>query len=189
MLNEREELWKDIEGFEGHYQVSNLGRVMSLVTNHGRPQRKLKPQYIRNYPYVNLSLKDKSYRKDVHRMVAIAFVPNPDNKPMVNHIDGVKLNNNASNLEWATCSENHKHAYASGMRSSNGTVTGLKLGRSSKYHNVSWDSERSKWMAAPKVNGKQMFMCRFDSEVEAAKHVDAVLALYGISDRPRNFPV
>lgn len=189
MLNDREEIWKDIEGFEGHYQVSSLGRVMSVVTNHGKPQRKIKPQYIRNYSYVNLSLKDKSHRKDVHRMVAIAFVPNPDNKPMVNHIDGMKPNNNASNLEWATCSENHKHAYMTGLRSSEGTVTGQKLGSSSKYRNVSWDSERSKWIAAPKVKGRQSFNRRFDCEVGAAKYVDAILDLHGISDRPRNFPI
>ncbi len=187
MLNEHEEIWKDIEGFEGRYQVSNLGRVMSLMTNHGKLQRKLKPQHERNYLYVNLSVKDKGHTKDVHRMVAKAFVPNPDNKPMVNHIDGSKLNNNASNLEWVTCSENHKHAYASGLRTSNGTATGLKLGRSSKYRNVCWDNDRMKWIASPKVNGKNSFSRRFDSEVEAAKYVDYVLLLNGITDRPRNF--
>ena len=187
MLKEHEEIWMDIEGFEGRYQVSNLGRVMSIVTNHGKPHRSLKPQYARNYFYVNLSIKDKSHTKDVHRMVAKAFVPNPDNKPMVNHIDGVKLNNNASNLEWVTCSENHKHAYASGLRTHEVGATGMKLGRSSKYRNVSWDNERGRWMAAPKIGGKQRFMRRFDSEIEAAKHVDFVLSLYGITDRPRNF--
>lgn len=189
MLNEHEEIWKDIEGFEGQYQVSDLGRVMSLVTNHGKPQRKLKPQHERNYLYVNLSIKDRGHTKDVHRMVAKAFVPNPDSKPMVNHIDGSKLNNNASNLEWVTCSENHKHAYASGLRASDGTVTGQKLGRSSKYRNVSWDNERSKWLAAPKINGKQSFNRRFDSEVEAAKYVDSILLLNGVTDRPRNFMI
>lgn len=189
MLNEHEEIWKDIEGFEGRYQVSNLGRVMSLVTNHGKPQRKLKPQYERTYLYVNLSIKDKVHTKDVHRMVAKAFVPNPDTKPMVNHIDGSKLNNNASNLEWVTCSENHKHAYASGLRTSDGTVTGLKLGRSSKYRNVCWDSDRKKWIASPKIDGKNSFSRRFDSEVEAAKYVDYILLLNGITDRPRNFMI
>jgi len=187
VLNELKEIWKEIEGFEGRYQVSNLGRVMSLVTNHGKQRQKLKPQYERRYMFVNLSVKNRGHTKDVHRMVANAFVPNPDNKPMVNHIDGVKLNNNASNLEWVTCSENHKHAYASGLRTSEGTVTGKKLGQSSVYRNVSWDNERGKWMAAPKIGGKQKFMRRFDSEIEAAKHVDFILALHGITDRPRNF--
>ena len=188
MLNDREEVWRDIEGFEGRYQVSNLGRVLSLMTNHGKPQRKIKAQYARKYAAVNLSIKDQNYTKDIHRLVAVAFVPNPDNKPMVNHIDGVKLNNNASNLEWSTCSENHKHAYASGLRTSNGTATGLKLGSSSKYRNVSWDNARRKWLASPKIDGRQVPR-RFVSEIEAAKYVDSILALHGITDRPRNFTI
>lgn len=193
MLNDSEEIWMDMIGFEGRYQVSNHGRIRSIVTNHGKYQEKIKTARIRsakcNYLYVQLFIKDKAHHEAVHRAVAKAFVPNPEDKPMVNHIDGVKLNNNASNLEWVTCSENHKHAYTSGLHTSDGTVTGLKLGRSSKYRNVSWDNERSKWIAAPKMNGKQSFNRRFDTEVEAAKYVDSILALNGVTDRPRNFPV
>jgi len=191
VLNVNEEIWKDMVGLEGRYQVSNQGRVRSIVTNHGKYQELIKTTRIRsakcNYLYVQLSVKDKVHHEAVHRAVAKVFVPNPDNKPMVNHIDGVKLNNNASNLEWVTCSENHKHAYASGLHTSDGTVTGMKLGCSSKFHNVSWDNERNKWLAAPKINGKQSFNRRFDSEIEAAKYVDRILSLHGITDRPRNF--
>ncbi len=180
-------------GFEGRYQASSCGRIRSVVTNHGVYQEKIKTARIRsetcNYLYVQLFIKDKPHKEAVHRAVAKAFVPNPEDKPMVNHLDGDKLNNNASNLQWVTCSENHKHAYASGLHTSNGTVTGMKLGHSSKYHNVAWDKGRGKWLAAPKMNGKQLFSRRFDSEVEAAKHVDSILALHGITDRPRNFAV
>ena len=107
------EIWKDIHGYEGKYQVSNKGQVKSIAKNKVlilKQSFKNKRGY--NYPTVNLYDKygkGKSYR--VHRLVAETFIPNPYNLPCVNHIDGDKTNNNVSNLEWCSYSENTKHAY------------------------------------------------------------------------------
>ena len=107
-----EEVWKDIEGYEGFYQVSNLGRVKSLLNRF--PNTKgiciMKEEIIpKGYKRVYLS---KPYRKRflVHRLVAKAFIPNPDNKPDINHIDNNPSNNTATNLEWCNQSENLLHA-------------------------------------------------------------------------------
>ncbi len=196
MLNNDNVIWKDLVGFEGRYQVSNKGAIRSILTNHGKYQEKLKKTYIRSstcqYMYVNLSVFDKSYIEAVHRAVAKAFIPNPDNKPMVNHIDGNKLNNNVCNLEWVTCSENHSHAFKTGLRNTD-SVTELHLGKkfgvTSEFHNVSWDSTRLKWKATLKDKGKMIFQKRFDCEKAAALHVNLMLDKLGYSDRPRNIVI
>jgi len=105
------EIWKDIEGYEGLYQISNKGRVKSLVTrtNTGRMVKRsliLRPRSNHGYLYVSLA-KDKTYRnKFVHRLVGQAFVSNPENKPCINHKDENKGNNFYQNLEWVTQKEN-----------------------------------------------------------------------------------
>jgi hypothetical protein len=108
---------------------------------------------------------------------------------MVNHIDGNKLKNNACNLEWATCSENHQHAFLTGLRNNQHVAErqrGTKSGLSSKYHNVTWDPSRGKWKATLKDKGKMVFQKRFISEDDAAQYVNEQLDLLGYSDRPRN---
>lgn len=114
------EIWKDVQGYENLYQVSNYGRIKSLahINNLGR----LRPECIlgvrlsdRGYHTAVLynNGKPKSFR--VHQIVAKAFIPNPENKPHVNHLDGVKSNNCVENLEWVTISENMKHAFKIGL--------------------------------------------------------------------------
>ena len=110
-----EEIWKDIEGYEGRYKISNKGRVLSLSRykqNHTKKQyveEKIISNYINNkngYVYVYLC-KDGKYKNcRIHRLVAETFIPNPNGFPQVNHIDGDKTNNNVENLEWCTASYN-----------------------------------------------------------------------------------
>lgn len=114
--------WKDISGYEDIYQVSKNGQVKSFHKNSIR----ILAQKTDKYGYLIVGLYYKKQRKHigVHRLVALAFIPNPQNKPEVNHLDGDKTNNNDWNLEWATTAENIQHAFN----------TGIKVGPSGKNH-------------------------------------------------------
>ena len=113
------ETWRDIPGYEGRYQVSDMGRVKSLarvVTRRDSktlqwPERTMTlTKSDRGYLYVCLCRDTHETSHLVHRLVAHAFLPNPDNKPEVNHINGIKSDNRMSNLEWVTASENARHS-------------------------------------------------------------------------------
>ena len=117
-----QEIWKDIENYEGCYQVSNLGRVRSLTrkvktfngfrTTKGQLLKPLKTNT--NYYRVDLKRNQKDKYISIHRLVAQAFIPNPNNYPVINHIDGDTSNNAVTNLEWCTQSHNIKEAYRVG---------------------------------------------------------------------------
>ena len=108
-----EEIWKDIKGYEGIYQVSNMGSVKRLNVRDsiGRTQseRILKARNNSGYLLVSLYKNAKQSNYNIHRLVAEAFIPNPENKPQVNHIDEDKTNNSTLNLEWVTAKENQNH--------------------------------------------------------------------------------
>lgn len=93
------------------YEITKDGKVINKIT------RKQKSTFIGNggYERVSLWIDGKQYKESIHRLVAQVFIPNPDNKPQVNHIDGNKLNNNVSNLEWCTREENMQHAYKNNL--------------------------------------------------------------------------
>lgn len=105
-----QEIWKDIVNYEGLYQISNLGRVRSLHWNNTNETRLLTP--FDNDGYVRIGFRHNRKLKNflVHVLVATAFIPNPENKPEVNHKDGNKKNNCVCNLEWVTKKENKRHA-------------------------------------------------------------------------------
>lgn len=141
-----EEIWKDIEGYEGLYQVSNLGRVKSLSrkVNMGQYIR-LMPETIKipqnhsrgNYQNVVLSKHGRKTPRLIHRLVAMAFIPNPDNKPEIDHIDGNQTNNKADNLRWVTHKENtnfpiYRQRRSEAMKGSKGSQWG-KYGK--LHHN------------------------------------------------------
>ena len=118
-----EEIWRDIKGYEGYYQVSNLGKVRSLdryIVNKKGERKHFTEKYLaqvsrRDYLGVTLSKNNKSKMFSTHILVAETFIPNPENKPEINHIDGNKQNNKVDNLEWCTRSENELHAYKNGL--------------------------------------------------------------------------
>ena len=130
------EIWKNIEGFGGLYQVSNLGRVKSSYTN-----RVLKG-YKDTCGYLLVGLYKNNIRssKKIHRLVAQAFIPNPDNKSQVNHIDEDKTNNNLSNLEWVTAKENLNHGTRTERMSKTQSIpiiaTNIKTGESKEFYGL-----------------------------------------------------
>lgn len=172
-----------VSGFEGIYWVYSEG----YVTN-GRIRLKT---YIINSGYQCLKLHGNQGRKSVllHRVVAEAFIPNPDNKPEVNHINGIKSDCSKDNLEWVTSSENKLHALETGIKIYNVPTLGIKKGKGSIYHNVSWDKSRNRWIASVRHNNETHHQKRFLCEREAAMHVNWILDTMGLSDRPRNIIV
>lgn len=134
-----QEIWKDIKGYESHYQVSNLGRIKSLYfkNKYGVIHREkiLKTGFNKKYYHVILSNEGETKMFYVHRLVAEAFIPNPENKPQINHIDGNKTNNNVNNLEWCTPSHNVKEAYKIGL---------IKIKKGSDNYHFNKPSKRRK---------------------------------------------
>lgn len=119
---------KDLKGYEGLYDITTYGEIFSK-----RNGKKLKKTSVHNgYYRVNLTKEKKHKMHFVHRLVAETFIPNPENKPFINHIDGNPRNNRVSNLEWCTTKENSEHAvknslYPSGMDASSGKFTNEQI--------------------------------------------------------------
>jgi len=122
--NTKKEIWKDVVDYEGIYEVSNFGNIRSVdrvitykngykVSYEGKTKAQVKDKY--GYNYVSLYKNQNNKQGMVHRLVAQAFIPNIENKPQINHIDGNKGNNNVVNLEWATAQDNMTHASVNGL--------------------------------------------------------------------------
>lgn len=203
MLSTNNIIWKSLKEND-HYEVSNDGQIRSkdrYVKNSAKTERfiksKIKDQFIRSntcqYRYVQLYKDDKPKSHAVHRLVAEAFIVNPDSKPQVNHKDGDKLNNHVSNLEWVTCQENLQHAWDTGLQSKEKMklrMTGKKAGKTSKFRNVTYDKSKDRWLGCVKVNGKTICK-RFpikdypNAEILAACAVNELIDEFGLI-RPKN---
>ena len=122
-----EEIWLPIKGYEGIYEVSNMGQVRSLERYEWNSVKKMEYQRIRKGRILIASLDSEGYKKltlakndinvsrVIHKLVAKEFVPNPENKPQVNHKNGIKSDNRAENLEWVTHTEQMRHAFSTGL--------------------------------------------------------------------------
>lgn len=116
--------WVDIKGFEGYYQCNSLGEIRSIdrLVNHWQGGKCFKKGKVltpslnrKGYAMVGLSVNGIGGLKSVHRIIAGTFIPNPENKSQINHINGIKTDNRAENLEWCSQSENQIHAFSTGL--------------------------------------------------------------------------
>lgn len=180
------EEWVGVVGFDKLYEVSNLGNIRNT-------RGKILKTYLINSGYKSIKLTVNTIRtsKLIHRLVAEAFIDNPEKLKEVNHIDENKINNSLSNLEWCDSSFNKQHSIKSGRYNKIFTQKN-SLGKKhlpdnhSKYHNVTYHKSRKKWSATIRVKGKNMFQKRFDKEIDAAIHVNWIIDELNLKDRPKN---
>lgn len=147
------ENWRDIKGFEGFYQVSNMGRVRSLGGWCGTAKRKgcIRSTSLTKDGYVKVRLlhKGKDVTARMHRLVAEAFIPNPEAKDTVNHKDGNKQNNAVENLEWIDRAEQMQHAYKLGLKNSRVGSENINA----KLTNEQVEEIRNSYIRYSKTNG------------------------------------
>lgn len=133
------EEWRDVKGYEGLYQVSNLGRIKSLSNKSNHKETKiLSLSKVQGYMHVALYKNSKQKIYKVHRLVAMAFLNNPLNLPQVNHINGKKDDNTISNLEWISAKDNARHAHRIGLAHAQ---KGAENNRSKKVIQMSMDNK------------------------------------------------
>jgi len=164
------EIWRPMLEAEG-YLVSDKGRVMNVKFGFV-----LKPnQTPENYLFYTLRDHNKiNHRYYIHKLIGKYFIPNPDNLPLIDHLDGDTFNNNISNLRWASASDNNQNQ--------------KKRGGTSQYKGVSWDKHRAKWFSTIYKDNKRYRLGRFNTEEDAALAYDAkAKLLYGNHAR-LNFP-
>jgi hypothetical protein len=157
------EIWKDIERFDGYYQISSFGRVKSCERYVRHPkggQLLIKEKILvlsncsSKYLKTTLSKENIYIQFMAHRLVALHFIDNPNNKAEVNHIDSIKTNNNINNLEWTSRLENISHY-------------NLKRKCSSNYIGVSLNKNSNKWHSTIRINNKRFHLGSFKTEEEA----------------------
>ena len=177
--NNQNEIWRDIKGYEGYYQVSNLGNVKTLHANKGhRIKLMALAPHPRGYKSVNLYKDGKHTPILVHRLVAAAFVPNPNNYNEVNHIDENKCNNNADNLEWVSHGDNCRYGTRNarisqnsrGQKRSDETKAKMKESQSLRSEREeSRTNKRTKKISQYDLNGN--FIRDFDSLYDAVVYL------------------
>lgn len=161
------EMWKAIEGTNGRYEVSNTGKVRSnnYLGHGGQKELSLSKDH-KGYMRVRIYVGGTRKTIKVHRAVAEAFIPNPENKPEVNHKDGNKGKNFVENLEWSTGKENTLHAYASGLREKTREHC-REMGKTKGKHNLEkYREERKTPIVAIRTSDGSVF--EYQSQAEAA---------------------
>ena len=134
-----DEIWRDVVGYEGLYQISSYGRLMSL---HKQSNRLLKGKYDKDgYVEYALCRNGKVKYRRSHRLVAEMFIPNTEDKPMVNHINGIKDDNRVDNLEWCTNRDNTIHAWNTGLNENSREVASYTHGKQCKLIKITDGSE------------------------------------------------
>lgn len=143
------EIWKPIKNYEGLYEVSNFGNVKSVF----RYKKKLKNVLDNGYFYVGLYKNKKSNKIAAHILIAKAFIPNPENKPQINHINCIKTDNRIENLEWCTAKENTIHALKNNLL----IIPKGELNGMSKLNNESVNIIRNKQNKISRKKLSEMF--------------------------------
>ena len=178
-------LIREINGFNGYF-ITEDGDII------GKRGTILKPFISKmGYKIATFYINGELRHKTVHRAVAEAFVDGYKEGLTVNHKDENKQNNSLINLEWCTRSYNKQHSMATGTYDrlytlKNGLGKKRSANTASKYHNVTYDKNRNKWIGQVRHNNKNWHMKRFDTEVEAALHVNWILDTLNLTDRPKN---
>lgn len=134
------EIWKPVVGYEGKYEVSNMGRVKSLDYNKTDKRALMKPQLCKGYLRVLISSNGKRKQRLIHRLVAQAFIPNPNNLPEVNHKDEDKTNNRVENLEWCDRSYNINYGTRN-KRMSKINVNNPKISKPIEQYSIYYPNE------------------------------------------------
>jgi hypothetical protein len=156
-MQQQEEIWKDIPGYEGKYQVSNLGNVKSLNYNHTKKERVLKlGKNPGGYLMIVLCKENKKQTKTIHQLVAITFLNHIPCGPelVINHKNFNKLDNRVENLEIVTNRENTNRKH---------------LKSTSKYVGVCWDKRTNKWISQIVIKSSVKFLGRFETEEQASE--------------------
>ena len=141
-----DEIWKKIDN--ENYSISNLGKIRNDITG-----RFLKGT-LHNKGYLQVNLDGKYYY--IHRLIAIAFIPNPDNKLFVDHINNIRDDNRIENLRWATKTENNQNSK-------------MPINNTSGFKGVSWYKNNNKWLAQIYIDGKKIYLGSFNNIEDAIK--------------------
>lgn len=184
-----EEIWEDIEGYESKYQVSNLGNVRSLnYRGTGKPKLLKQTTYEKGYKRVNLYKNGKKKHYWIHRLVAIAFIPNPNDLPVVNHKDEDPSNNNVNNLEW--CTYEYNNNYGTVRKRISESLKGEKHPFYGKHHSEESKkkmSESRKGKCKGKDNPASKPILMYDREGNFIRKFECIVDAIDYFGKARNF--